>query len=118
MKTMILVSIVSVLSTVALADIPNMGGGGAKKDSTVTAISGAAAEAIYQSIPGEGKLEASLRTMSETYKVLRSEDGLDQVVCHKTNTLMGRKKVSYDCSAESSNTDKALPVYHPSIKMG
>lgn len=119
MKKMILVSIVSFLATAAMADIPPMGGEPTKEVKiSESKISGSAAESVYESIPGNGQMEASLRTMSVIYKVLRSKDGLDQVICHKTSVNMGRKKVSYECEAQSSNTEEVLKVYKPAIKMG
>ncbi|MBC7464821.1 MAG: hypothetical protein H7256_02415 [Bdellovibrio sp.] len=118
MKKIILISIVSFLATAAMADIPQMPPAKEVKSVKVSEISGAAAEAVYESIPGAEKLEAGLRTMSVTYKVLRSEDGLDQVICHKTVNRMGRKGTSYDCSTESSKTETKLAVYNPPIKMG
>lgn len=117
MKKMLLVSILTLLSTAAMADIPNMGKH-KSEEVTSTQITGAAAEAIYESIDMAPKMEASLRTSATSYKVLRADDGLDQVICHKTSGSIGRKKVSYDCTTESSNTEDTLPVYKPAIKMG
>jgi len=117
MKAMILVSIVSLLASVSMADIPAMP---VKKQSAVkeTAISGAAAEAVYESIAGAEQMEAGLRTMTQTYRVLRAEDGMDQVICHKTVTRMGRISTTYECEAQSSKDGNKLQVFKPSIKMG
>jgi len=118
MKKIILTAVITVLSTVAMADIPNMDKGSNKDEVTTSQISGAAAEALYSSINSAEKLEASLRTGSTVYKVLRAKDGMDQVICHKTSTTLGRKKISYECTAESSNTDEKLAVYNAPIRMG
>jgi hypothetical protein len=118
MKKMILATIVSLMATAAMADIPNMGGNEPKEPITKSSIAGAAAEAVYESSSVASQTEAALRTSTTTVKVIRSEDGMDQVVCSKTSTMFGRKRVSYQCDTQSSNTDKKLPVYKLLIRMG
>lgn len=122
MKKTILFTIATLLTTAVMADIPNFGGDGNGQQNeaatTESKVTGDAAEAMYESIAGEGTTEANLRTTIIAYKVLRAADGLDQVICRKTITTMGRKRTSYDCSTESSNNGKKLKVYKPAIKMG
>lgn len=103
---------------VAKADIPMPPHQKDKEEITTSSITGSAAEAIYESINSQAKTESSLRTGSTMYKVLRSKDGMDQVICKKTSGLLGRKKVSFQCETQSSNTDEELPVYRPAIRMG
>jgi hypothetical protein len=117
MKKSVLLLAVTLLSTSVFADIPNMGGG-KKEEITNSEITGSAAEAVYESMGDTEHIEASLRTGAMFYKVQRAENGLDQVICHKSTVSLGRKRVTYRCEGQSSNTEKALPVYRPSIKMG
>lgn len=111
-------SAILLLAFTAKADIPMPPHGRQKEEITTSSISGAAAESLYESINSQAKVEASLRTSSTMYKVLRSKDGMDQVICKKTAGSLGRKKVSFECETQSSNTDEELPVYKPAIRMG
>lgn len=89
------------------------------------AIGAAESEVLYNAISGQAMPIDVLRTRNSAAKVLRSEDGLNQVICIKTVDLIipadmphHDKAVSYSCKTQKSSNGKALPVFKPAVRMG
>lgn len=115
-----LIAIGAILSQMALADVPTPPAPeDGEENSTVVAVveSQEAARAIYNAIPGEEKMGSTLRTSTEKFKVLDSEDELSRVVCTRTRTTKN-KKSTYRCTTTRSLDGDELPEYRHPIRMG
>ena len=112
MRSLLVLSLIFVAAA-AQADIPNPQSG-----IKTTKMSAAESETLYNAIPGQGILVASLRTLSQTAKVKRSADGLNQIVCIKTVQMIPKAAPTVSCTAQKSTNGKKLPIFKPAIKMG
>jgi hypothetical protein len=83
-------------------------------------IGAAESAVLFAAIPGDAILIASLRTKSSSGKVLRSVDGLNQVICISTSSfgIDPNQKSSVSCSTQKSVNGVALPVFRPARIMG
>ena len=111
MKTTIF-AVTLLVASMASADILRPG-----KVATKT-ITGGPAQSLYASLPGPAKMSSSLRTEFSQYKVQRSEDGLNQVVCEETTHNLPPRDKTYTCTIQKSKDGNPLPVYRPFIRMG
>ncbi len=118
MKSMIVVaSLISVVSfsQFASADIPLP-----HVTSQTTTYGGSTAEAMYNSIntPVIPGYSSGYTGFVQNYKVQRSADGLQQVVCTESSNYRERVIPAYSCTVEKSSNGQPVPVFHPLIRMG
>lgn len=127
--TKLLCVAVLIAAQTALADVPRgrPGNGGNNSGSVKSEIEGAAAEAVYESANVPVGNSASLRNGYDNYKVIRSKDGLNQMVCTlsvRAGTPDRRGRPSresvrtYKCTAEQSTNGKKLAEYNPPRRLG
>jgi hypothetical protein len=111
----LIVSSLLMAGAIAQADIPRPGVPTA--NISIGKIDGVAASALWESLKSKEIRGSALRTSSSSYKVLRAEDGLDQVVCERTVFTL-KNNSSVECFTETSLDGKELKEFKPHIRLG
>lgn len=120
MKNVFAVIAILGLTLSSFADIPLPHNGSHQTESSSRTFSGVQAKQTWTSIRSSEIRGSSngWAGYSETYKVLRSEDGLNQTVCSKQTFFRGNQAPLFSCTVEKSVNGRPLPVFVPVIRMG
>lgn len=117
----IMIAVLALAASTAFADIPspratNRATENERWSSEVKTnrIAGGAAKALYESINSPEHRSSSLPS-SSTFKVLRAQDGLNQVLCEKRSK---DNRVSIECITETSLDGEKLLEYKRQTRMG
>jgi hypothetical protein len=114
-KILVAAIVLFAAAPLARADIPH---GPAADDFDSKSFNGQEAEDMYSSLPGPDQAGDSLRTQASSYRVKRSDDGLEQTICERISFFIVKKPTEYHCTQEKSKSGKPLPVFHPLRRMG
>jgi hypothetical protein len=104
----------------AYADIPLPHNPAQQTESTSVTYSGIKAQQEFDSIAGN-VIPGSSSGWSgevESYKVERSQDGLEQTVCSLITNYRTKVAPKYSCTQEISLNGQPLPIFKPIIRMG
>ena len=120
MKNVIVLMALVGLVQIANADIPLPHNPSTQTEATSVTVSGAAAEQLWEKIKTPVIQGSSSGYTGETtvYKVLRSEDGLEQTVCTSQSNFRTKTAPVTTCTTQKSTNGKPLPQFLPVVRMG
>ena len=104
-------------TTLAFADYPRPPEERASREVKIDHITGDAAAALWETMSGKEIRGNSEHVATTSYKVMRTKDGLDQVICVKSVSRI-RERSSVDCTTQSSQDGEKLEIYVMPKRLG